>query len=122
MPDIDGHSVIDLTTVGRATGKPHRIEIWFARHEDTLYLLSGGGDRSDWVKNLQQDPEVVVHAGGVDMAGRARVVDDPAEMERARTVVFDKYQPGYGGDLTGWRDRSLPVAIDVRPQPEPAEA
>ncbi len=33
--------------------KPHEIEIWFADDDDTLYMLSGGGDRSDWVRNLR---------------------------------------------------------------------
>jgi hypothetical protein len=27
--------------------------------------------------------------------------------------VTDKYQPGYSGSLDDWRERSLPVAIDV---------
>jgi len=31
-----------LTTVGRRTGTRHTIEIWFARENGTLYLLSGG--------------------------------------------------------------------------------
>src|SRR5947209_6898671 len=39
-----------LTTTGRVTGRPHRIEIWFGIDQDTLYMLSGGGERSDWLK------------------------------------------------------------------------
>jgi hypothetical protein len=41
-----------LTTTGRVSGRPHQIEIWFAIDGGTLYMLSGGGERSDWVKNL----------------------------------------------------------------------
>src|SRR5438128_3103033 len=41
-----------LTTIGRGSGRPHTIEIWFALHGATVYLLSGGGEGSDWVKNL----------------------------------------------------------------------
>jgi len=26
-----------------------------------------------------------------------------------------KYQPTYGGDLSGWRRSSLPVAVDLTP-------
>jgi hypothetical protein len=33
---------VHLTTVGRRTGRPHRIEIWFAEHDERLYMLSGG--------------------------------------------------------------------------------
>ena len=31
-----------LTTMGRVTGNPHQIEIWFGSKNNTLYLLSGG--------------------------------------------------------------------------------
>ncbi len=36
-----------LTTIGRRTGRPHRIEIWFAAQEGRMYLLAGGRERSD---------------------------------------------------------------------------
>ncbi len=45
-----------LTTTGRGSGRPHTIELWFALHDARVYLLSGGGERSDWVKNLQREP------------------------------------------------------------------
>ena len=47
-----------LTTIGRISGRSHTIEIWFALHEQTLYMLSGGRDKSDWVKNALQNPAV----------------------------------------------------------------
>jgi deazaflavin-dependent oxidoreductase (nitroreductase family) len=108
-----------LTTTGRVSGRPHTIEIWFALAERTLYLLSGGGDRSDWVRNLQASPEVSVRIGRRDAParpGRARVVAAGSEEDAlARQLVTDKYQPGYGGDLSGWRRTSLPVAVDLPP-------
>jgi deazaflavin-dependent oxidoreductase (nitroreductase family) len=102
-----------FTTRGRVTGQPHEIEIWFAADGDTLYMLSGGGDRSDWVRNLVADPAVTVRVGGRTFAATARIVGDSEEMRRARTLVFDKYQPRYGGNLEGWRESALPVAVDL---------
>ena len=49
-----------LTTRGRVSGEPREIEIWFALEGRTVYLLSGGRDRSNWVRNLQADPSVRV--------------------------------------------------------------
>jgi deazaflavin-dependent oxidoreductase (nitroreductase family) len=103
-----------LTTRGRVSGRPHRIEIWFALDDATLYLLSGGRDRSDWVKNLRASPEVTVELGPRRFSGRACIVEDAAEEERARALVHDKYAQGYGGDLTGWRRTALLVAVDLR--------
>ena len=79
-------------------------------------MLSGGGDRSDWVKNLRKEPSVTVELGAAGFEGQARVVTDPAEDERARALVFDKYAPTYGGDLTGWRSSALPIAVDLDSQ------
>jgi deazaflavin-dependent oxidoreductase (nitroreductase family) len=102
-----------LTTTGRVTGRPHRIEIWFAIDQDTLYMLSGGGSRSDWVKNLRREPTFTVEIADAMLEGRARVLTDAAEAERARALVHDKYAPEYRGDLSDWRRSALPIAVDL---------
>ena len=106
-----------LTTRGRVSANPHEIEIWFAVDTETpttLFLMAGGGDGSDWVRNLRADPTVTVRVGNTTYAARARVVDPESEEdERARTLVHDKFAPRYSDDLTEWRGRALPVAIDV---------
>ncbi|HEU4916742.1 MAG TPA: nitroreductase/quinone reductase family protein [Acidimicrobiia bacterium] len=111
--DLDGHSVIDLTTVGRVSGRPHTIEIWFAQRLSTIYLLSGGGHRADWVRNLMRTAQVGVRAGGWDYSGEGRIVTDPDEVRLARDAVHDKYAIHYSGDLTRWRETALPVAVDL---------
>jgi deazaflavin-dependent oxidoreductase (nitroreductase family) len=100
-----------LTTTGRHTGRSHRIEIWFALSGSTVYLLSGGGDRSDWVRNLIVSPDVVLQLAEERRTTRARVVSDPDEDATARRLVVEKYAPRYRGDLTDWGRTSLPIAI-----------
>jgi len=102
-----------LTTRGRVTGRLHEIEIWFAREGNTLYFLAGAGEASDWVRNLRADPAVTVRVRDTGYSASARVVTDPDEDRRARTLVFDKYQPRNAGELVSWRERALPVALDV---------
>jgi deazaflavin-dependent oxidoreductase (nitroreductase family) len=102
-----------LTTTGRISGRPHRIEIWFALHDGTVYILSGGADRSDWVRNLIASPQVVLEIGDRRGTTRARVVEPGTDEDQlARRLLVEKYQPGYGGDLGTWGRTSLPVAID----------
>ena len=101
-----------LTTTGRHTGSPHRIEIWFAMSDGNVYLLSGGGDHSDWVRNLLISPQVVLEIGDVKRTTKARVITDPVEDANARRLLAEKYRPRYRGDLTEWGQTSLPVAID----------
>ena len=102
-----------LTTTGRMTGKPHTIEIWFARDEHTLYLLSGNKEKADWVKNLKETAQVKVRLNRSHFVGEARIIGDKKEAALARKLVFTKYQSRYSGDLTSWRRTALPVAIDL---------
>ena len=102
-----------LTTRGRVSGRPHEIEIWFALDGRTLYLLSGGGERSDWVRNLRAERAVTVRLRDTTYDATARVVEGGDESERGRGLVFEKYQPRYSGSLERWRRESLLVAIDV---------
>jgi deazaflavin-dependent oxidoreductase (nitroreductase family) len=110
---MPGQQFCYLTTTGRTSGLSRTIEIWFAMAGRTLYMLAGGGRESDWVKNLLRQPEVRVRLGGADLAGRARIVQEAGEDRLARRLVFEKYQPTYGGDLTAWSRTSLPIAVDL---------
>ena len=104
-----------LTTTGRATGRPHEIEIWFSLLPErrTLYMLSGGGDRSDWVKNLRRDPEVEVRIANETFDGQARIVEDEQQDELARRLLVEKYQRT-PCSLSNWREMARPVAVDLR--------
>jgi deazaflavin-dependent oxidoreductase (nitroreductase family) len=102
-----------LTTTGRNSGTPHRIEIWFALHGETVYLLSGGVDRSDWVRNLMNSAEVVLELGDRRRTTRARVVEAGTDEDAlARRLLFDKYTARGNSDLREWADTALPIAID----------
>src|SRR5512135_3401899 len=87
-----------LTTTGRISGRPHTIEIWFALHEQTLYLLSGGRDKSDWVKNALHTPTVQMKINGTIFSGTARLIIDAEEDTLARKIVFEKYVPRSSDD------------------------
>ena len=101
-----------LTTVGRVSGRPHEIEIWFAIENNSLYMLSGERDRSDWVKNLRRNPEVTVRLAGKHFEGRARLVESEEEDELARRLLVEKYERT-PGSLANWQRTALPVAVDL---------
>jgi deazaflavin-dependent oxidoreductase (nitroreductase family) len=106
-----------VITTGRVTGRPHEIEIWFAREDGarTIYLLSGGGDRSDWVRNIVAIPEVTVRIQDAAFEGVGRVVADATEDALARRLLAQRYASS-GVDLADWLRTALPVAIDLRPR------
>lgn len=43
---------VHLTTIGRKTGKPHRVTIWVGTDGKRLYTRSGEGLRRHWPQNL----------------------------------------------------------------------
>jgi deazaflavin-dependent oxidoreductase (nitroreductase family) len=102
-----------LTTTGRVSGHPHEIEIWFGLQDSTLYLLSGS-HRSDWVKNLLQNPDVSVRIAKHTFSGTARLVKNEQEEITARNMLADKYKERESdGSRSEWARTALPVAIEL---------
>ena len=81
----------DVTTVGRSSGRPHRVEIWFGVIDDTMYLVSGNGDGADWYRNAEANPAVTVDLSGHTFTAVARRVTDPDERRRVGDVMAAKY-------------------------------
>ena len=107
--------VCDLETIGRVTGQPREIEIWFAAVGDRLYLLAGGRDSAHWVRNIAAAPDVRVTIGGRRFRGLARAIEGESDDRLARELLATKYQGwSKGRRLSQWARESLPVAIDLR--------
>ena len=81
---LSQNQVVDLTTTGRRTGGPRRIEI-VLHHLDGRLFISGmpvPGRTRAWLHNVEADPHVVLHLKQTvvaDLPATARVVTDPAE-------------------------------------------
>ncbi|MDQ4035642.1 MAG: nitroreductase family deazaflavin-dependent oxidoreductase [Chloroflexota bacterium] len=105
-------SVLQLQTIGRTSGRPRTIEIWFSTDGERVYLLAGGRDGAHWVRNLRAEPRVRLRIGGQTLDGRARVIEGEANEPVARRMLAAKYQ-GWreGSPLSAWAAGSLPVEI-----------
>lgn len=99
-----------VTTVGRRTGRPHTVEIWFAVHGATIFIVSS--EDADWVRNAVAHARVAVRVGDETREGRARIVTDPVEAALARRLLPEKYR-SYEDGLKEWALESTPVAIDL---------
>jgi deazaflavin-dependent oxidoreductase (nitroreductase family) len=77
--------VIDITTTGRQTGQPRRIEIWFHRVDGRYYITGTPGRPRSWYANLLAQPKFTFHlkqSATADLPATARPVTDPAEREK----------------------------------------
>ena len=78
-----GHT-IDITTTGRRSGEPRRIEIVFFNFGGRLYIsgIPNPNRERAWLRNLRADPNLTFHLKGsvtADLHATARVMTDPDE-------------------------------------------
>lgn len=101
-----------VTTTGRKTGRAHEIEIWFVVHDGSLFLMSGGGVRSDWVRNILADRRVRVRIGASHFEAVAEVAPDDVDDQVVRQTMAAKYQSWEPGEpLSRWAAAALVVRV-----------
>jgi deazaflavin-dependent oxidoreductase (nitroreductase family) len=88
-----GHT-IDITTIGRRSGAPRRIELVF-HNIDGRVVLSGLPGRRSWYANLVADPRFTFHLKGAvkaDLPATARAIVEPVE----RRAVMERVARNWG--------------------------
>ncbi len=105
---------IDITTTGRRSGQPRRIEIWFHQLSGRIYI-SGLPGRRDWYANLLAHPDFTFHLKNsvrADLPARARPLTDPDE----RQQVLRELLAGIGREsaFDDWIDRSPIIEVQFR--------
>lgn len=112
--------VCDITTTGRKSGEPSRIEIYF-HHFDGEYFITGKpGFKRDWLANLSVNPDFTLHLKrgvAADLPARAAVVDTPEEREAALYKILTESwgtEPDQArSDLPTWVDGAPLVRFSV---------
>ncbi|HLF42334.1 MAG TPA: nitroreductase/quinone reductase family protein [Acidimicrobiia bacterium] len=87
---LAAHRTIEITTVGRRTGQPRRMEIWWFYVEGRFFITGTPGAR-DWYANVNRSPELIVHVAGWDLPAMAHPIKDL----ETRSMIFDS-------ELTRW--------------------
>lgn len=119
---LETERTIDITTTGRTTGRPHRIEMWFHNLDGRLYLTGTPGTRG-WYANLQQYPRFTFHLKGAvraDLSARGTPIVDPAGRRTVLSRLLDRL--GRAADLDAWVRESPLVEIEILEGETGAEA
>ncbi len=83
----------DITTTGRKSGQPRRIEIVFHSLDGDHYITGSPGRKRDWLANLGANPEFTLHLKqGVqaDVLATAEVLTDPEDREAALRRILSE--------------------------------
>ena len=110
---LEQDRTIDITTTGRKSGEPRRIEIWFHNLAGRLYITGSPGRRG-WYANLVANPEFTFHlkeSAQADLPARARAIVDEAE----RREILGRITRNIGreGNLEVWIQESPLVEVDL---------
>jgi hypothetical protein len=106
---------IDIITIGRRSGREHRVEIWFGMLDGDVCLLSGNGPGADWFRNALVDSRVTIDVDGETFVGRARVPSSGEERAAIGAVMRAKYpwegDPSIGLTFDAWCDEVPALVI-----------
>ncbi len=58
---LDRGGIADITTIGRKSGQPRRIEIYFHQFDGEYYLTGRHGRKRDWEANIIANPGFTLH-------------------------------------------------------------
>lgn len=103
---------IDITTIGRASGQPRRIEMAFHNLDGVIYITGTPGKR-DWYANLLAQPAFTFHlkeSAAADLAARATPIADQETRRAIMTRILGNL--GRSGDLDAWMAGSPLVRVD----------
>jgi len=104
--------VIDITTIGRASGQPRRKEMWFHNIDGKVYITGTPGAR-DWYANMVAHPEFTFHlkeSTTADLPARARPITDADERHTVLTALLAKL--GRSPDqVAEWEEQSPLVEV-----------
>ena len=89
---LESDRVIDITTTGRFSGEPRRIEIWFHNVDGGIYITGMPGRRS-WYANLLSNASFTFHlkeSTRRDLAAMAIPVIDEARRRQILGVITER--------------------------------
>ena len=100
---------IELTVIGRKTGRQITNPVWFVREGDKLYLLPVKGSDSEWYKNVLQNPTLALTANGVKWTTKAKPITDATRVKN----VVEQFRAKYGADDVRRYYSKFDVAVEA---------
>lgn len=101
---LESGELIDITTIGRRSGKARRVEVIFHNIDGRIYISGHPGAR-DWLANLKANPSLTFHLMGrlrADLPAAARVVTDPADRRAILSRVAENWEGMDVEEMVKW--------------------
>ena len=101
---------IEISVIGRKSGRKISFPVWFVLDGETLYLLPVKGSESDWFKNILQNPTMTIAARGMEITANVKPITDPDKVSE----VVEKFRAKYGAATIQRYYSKFDVAVEAR--------
>ena len=95
---LDRGGIADITTTGRKTGLPRRVEISFHQFDGDYYLTGRPGFKRDWVANIKANPEFILHLKRGITVDVPVVGETEADPEKRAAIIFRALTESWGSE------------------------
>ena len=112
---LDRDTLIDITTTGRRTGRPRRIEIWF-HYQDGRILITGSPGARGWYANMRANPNFTWHFKQSltrDISAVATPITDEGERRALFARMMEVEERMAHVEVDDWAKRSALVQVEL---------
>ena len=110
---LEADRLVDITTTGRKSGQPHRIEIGFHYLNGDVFI-SGTPGRRGWLANLIASPQFTFHLKQsliVDIPATATPILAADKRREIFTKIAERRQGRQAMDIDAWVDGSPLILV-----------
>jgi deazaflavin-dependent oxidoreductase (nitroreductase family) len=105
---LAGNKMLVLTTWGRKSHTPRHTMLSYVLVGEKIYVCSGWGSKSDWYKNIVENPDVTLQVGEKCYSARARRVQDISEYQQ---IAQEMFKTGGDSHFNSWLE-SYGIELD----------
>ena len=112
---LEKDRLIDITTTGRKSGRPHRVEIGFHVLDDGLFIAGIPG-RRDWLANLAANPQFTFHLKEsiqMDIPATATLITVESKRREVFAKLAEQRQGGRPMDVDAWVEDSPLIQVEL---------
>jgi hypothetical protein len=101
---------VNVSVIGRKSGKVTTRPVWFVLEQDKLYLLPVQGSETQWYENLMRNPWIQLSTRSAAEEFQATLVTDPKTV----SLVAEKFRQKYGAADVKKYYSKLNVAVEIK--------
>jgi hypothetical protein len=100
---------LEITVIGRKSGRKISQPVWFVHEGDRLYLLPVKGSDSHWYKNIARTPTMTLAAAGTKLAAEPKRITDAGKVKE----VAEKFRAKYGAAEVKKYYSTFDVSVEI---------